>query len=177
MLVVDNQGTQLGRANVATDKDAGGRAVAQEDLVGDKLLRGTLGADLVGGLADHQGLSLGEVVGGQHLLVDVVADGVVALGGQDEVGGDQLGALVDELEEGVLGVRAGLAEENRTCDGRAVSLFRASSGVGGSAGLLTGGVLCGRAIRGDGLPVGLHGQLLQVGGEAVQVLVEAVVLN
>jgi hypothetical protein len=44
--------------------------------------------------------------------VQVVVDGVVGLGGQDEVGGDQLGALVDQLEEGVLGVGARLAEQD-----------------------------------------------------------------
>jgi hypothetical protein len=36
----------------------------------------------------------------------------VGLGGEDEVGGDQLGALVEELEEGVLRVGAGLAEDD-----------------------------------------------------------------
>lgn len=112
VLVVDNQSTQLGGADVATDQDAGGGAVAEEDLVGNKLLGGTLGADLVSGLADHQSLGLSKVVGCKHLLVDTIANGVVALGSQDEVGGDQLGALVDELEERVLGVGAGLAKEN-----------------------------------------------------------------
>ncbi|GKT93537.1 hypothetical protein Ct61P_11387 [Colletotrichum tofieldiae] len=156
VLVVDDQGSQLGGANVATDQDAGGRAVAKEDLVGNKLLGGALGADLVGGLADHQSFSLGKVVGGKHLLVDAVADGVVALGGQDEVGGDELGALVDELEEGVLGVGAGLAEEDGACHVALVSRRHVAS-----ASLLTGGVLCGGSVRGDGLAVGLHGKLLK----------------
>jgi hypothetical protein len=55
---------------------------------------------------------LGKVVGGKHLLVEVVADGVVRLGSEDEVGGDQLGALVDKLEEGVLSVGARLSEKD-----------------------------------------------------------------
>ena len=58
---------------------------------------------------------MGQVVRCQHLLVQVVADGVVGLGGQDEVGGDKLRALVDQLEKGVLRVGAWLAEEDRAC--------------------------------------------------------------
>jgi len=82
-------------------------------------------------------------------LVEVPTDGVVGLGGHDEVGGDKLGALVDELEEGVLGVGGGLAEENGT-----------------------GGVFDVVAGAGDSFAVGLHGELLEVGREAVHVLVE-----
>ncbi|EPE06598.1 hypothetical protein F503_02726 [Ophiostoma piceae UAMH 11346] len=151
VLVIGDQGTQLGRADVAADKDAGGRAVAQEHLVGHELVSdAALGADLIGRLADHEGLGLCEVVGGQHLLVDeLLADGVVGARGQNEVSGDQLRALVDELEEGVLGVGAGLAEQN------------------GARGVLGRG-----AVRRHRLAVGLHGQLLQVGREAVQVLVK-----
>jgi hypothetical protein len=44
--------------------------------------------------------------------VQVVGDGVVRLSSQDEVGGDELGALVDKLEEGVLGVGARLTEQD-----------------------------------------------------------------
>lgn len=111
VLVVNDQGTELSGTDVSTDEYGGGGAVAEEDLVRDELLgRVALGADLVGRLADHEGLSLCEVVRREHLLVQVVRDGVVRLGSQDEVGGDELGTLVDELEEGVLGVGAGLAE-------------------------------------------------------------------
>lgn len=117
VLVVDNQRAQLRRPNLPADEDARGRPVAEEDLVGDQVGGGALGADLVGRLADHEGLGLGEVVGGQHALVEVGGDGVVGLCGEDEVGGDELGALVDELEEGVLGVGAGLAEEDGACGG------------------------------------------------------------
>jgi hypothetical protein len=112
VLVVDDQGTQLGGTNGAADKDGGRGSVAQEALVRNKLFGSTLGTDLLVCLADHESLSLGEVVGGKHLLVEIVADRVVRLGGEDEVGGDQLGALVDELEEGVLSVGARLAEED-----------------------------------------------------------------
>ena len=79
-------------------------------------------------------------------------DGVVGTDGEEEVGGDELGALVQELVEGVLGVGGGLAEE----DG--------ARGVGEHF-----------VVAGDGLAVAFHGELLQVGGEAVEVLVESLV--
>jgi hypothetical protein len=80
----------------------------------------------------------------------VVLNRVVALRGQDEVGRDELRTLVEQLVEGVLGVGGRLAEEN-----------------GAS------GVLDVVSAAGNGLTVGLHGQLLEVGGEPVEVLVEA----
>lgn len=112
VLVVDNQGTQLSRADDISHQDGCGWSVAEEALVRDEILGRALSSELVVSLADHEGLGLGKVVGCQHLLVQVVVDGVVGLGGQDEVGGDQLGALVDQLEEGVLGVGARLAEQD-----------------------------------------------------------------
>jgi hypothetical protein len=83
------------------------------------------------------------------LLVLVVLDGVVALCSQDEVGGNELGALVEQLVERVLRVGCGLTEE----DG-------------------SGGVLDVVSTASDGLSVRLHGQLLQVSREPVKVLVE-----
>lgn len=127
VLVVHDQGTQLGGTNGAADKDGGRGSVSKEALVRNKLLGSTLGTDLIVCLADHESLSLGEVVGREHLLVEIVADRVVRLGGEDEVGGDQLGALVDELEEGVLSVGAGLAEENGAWDVSWVSCRRLST--------------------------------------------------
>lgn len=112
VLVVDNQSTQLGRADDISHQDGCSWSVAEEALVRDEILRGALSSELVVSLADHESLSLGKVVGCQHLLVQVVVDGVVRLGGQDKVGGDQLGALVDKLEEGVLSVGARLAKQD-----------------------------------------------------------------
>ena len=115
VLVVDDESTELGGADDAADEDGRRGTVAEEALVGDQVLGGTLGLDLLVRLSDHESLSLGKVVGSQHLLVQVAGDGVVGLSSQDEVGGDQLGTLVDELEEGVLSIGAGLAEEDRAC--------------------------------------------------------------
>jgi hypothetical protein len=80
----------------------------------------------------------------------VVLDRVVALCSQDEVGGNKLGALVEKLVKRVLGVGSRLAEEN-----------------GPSS------VLDVISTAGDGLSVGLHGQLLEVSGEPMEILIEA----
>ena len=81
----------------------------------------------------------------------VIGDRVVRFGGEDEVRGDELGALVQQLVEGVLGVGGGLAEQD------------------GARGVLNEGV----TGAGDGFTVGFHRQLLQVGGETVEILVES----
>lgn len=62
----------------------------------------------------HQGFGLGKEVGGKHLLVLVVRDGVVGVGGEDEVCWDDLCALVEELVEGVLSVGGWFAEKDWT---------------------------------------------------------------
>ena len=149
VLVVSNQGTESTRGDLL-GQDGGCGPVAEESLVRNELIGSALGLDGFGGLADHEGLGLCEEVGGEHALVLVAVDRVVRLDSEDEVGGDELGALVEKLEEGVLGVGTRLTEE----DG-------------------AGGVLDVVAAAGDSLAVGLHGQLLKVGGEAVHVLVVA----
>lgn len=120
----------------------------------DEFIGGIFGFELVGRLAYHEGFGLGKEVGREHFLVLVVFDGVVRFGGEDEVCGDELGALVEELVEGVLGVGGGLAEE----DGPS-------------------GVFYHCAVAGDGFAVGFHRELLKVGWEAVEVLVESTELG
>jgi hypothetical protein len=129
--------------------DRGRRPVAGEDLGGTSLLRDTLGAHLVGGLAEGQRLGLGEEVGEEELVDVLVAvlGRVRRVGDGDEVGRDELGALVDQLVEGVLAVGARLAPEDL-------------AGLGGDR----------EPSHAHALAVGLHGELLQVGREAVQVL-------
>ena len=81
-----------------------------------------------------------------HIHVAIL-DRVRRIDDRDEVGGDQLGALVDQLVEGVLTVGAGFAPEHLArlaCHRRTVPAHR--------------------------LAVRLHRQLLQVGGEPVEVL-------
>lgn len=98
------------------------------------------------GLAVHQGFGLCKEVGEQLLVM--VAHLVVAVGRGDEVARNHLGALVDQLVEGVLAVGARFAPEDR-------------------AGLVVHAL----GVAVNGLAVGFHVGLLEVGGEAVQVLV------
>lgn len=84
------------------------------------------------------------------LLVLVVLHGVVALSSQDEIGRDELRALMEQLVEGVLSVCGGLAEQDWA--GRVLYIIAAAS---------------------DRLAVRLHGKLLKVGREPVQVLIKA----
>ena len=67
------------------------------------------GADFLGGLAEGQRLGLGEVVAQEQLMHVLIAvlDRVRSVYERDEVGRNQLGALVDQLVEGVLAVGAG----------------------------------------------------------------------
>lgn len=148
VLVVGDQGTQGGGGDLLGE-DGGGGTVSKEGLVGHQALGSVFGLDLLGGLTDHQGLRLSKEVGGQHALVLAVLDGVVRLGGHDEVRGNELGTLVQQLEEAVLGVGGRFAEED---------------GAGGVLDVLAGAR--------NGLAVAFHGELLEVGGEAVEVLVE-----
>merc|ERR1719339_718349 len=71
------------------------------DAAGLQLLPG-----LLGGLSLHQSLCLGKEVGHQDLVVHVVSDGVLGLGGDREVARDHACSLVDELVEGMLPVGA-----------------------------------------------------------------------
>ena len=98
------------------------------------------------GLAVHQGFGLCKEVREEFLVM--VADLVVAVGRGDEVARNHLGALVDQLVEGVLAVRTRFAPEDRT------SLVVHALGI---------------AV--NGLAVGFHVGLLEVGGKAEQVLV------
>ena len=121
------------------------RAVARERAGRDERAGRALGLDLFGGLAEREGLGLREEVR-QEQPVHVAAVVLERVGGvdeADEVGRDQPGALVDQLVERVLPVRAGLAPEDL-------------AGVGRD----------GRAVPAHGLAVRFHRELLQVRGEA-----------
>ena len=130
-------------------EDRGRRTVALKAAGRDDLLGRTLGAHLIGRLTKGKRLGLGQEVA-QEQLVHVLAAvgcGVGSVGESDKVGRDHHGALVQQLVEGVLTVGTGLAPEDLT-------------GIGGHS----------AAVPADVLAVGLHGELLQVGRETVQVL-------
>ena len=131
-------------------KDRGRGPVARKDAGGDHPLGRALRTDLVCRLAKRQGLGLRQEVAEEQLVhvLFAILGGVGCVCKGDEVGGNQPCALVDELVERVLAIGAGLAPEDL-------------AGIGGHRG----------AVPADALAVRLHRELLQVGGEAVQVLV------
>jgi hypothetical protein len=153
------------------DDDAVGGPVPLEDLVGQDLLeRLPLQAlllqflpGLVGALAGHERLGLGQEIGQQYFMVQSVIDGVEGLGRGYEIGGDDSGPLVDQLVEGVLAVGPGLAPH----DGAGGVVHLESQSERRTVRDFTHP---GPAAR-DVLAVALHVALLEVGGEAVQVLV------
>ena len=100
--------------------------------------RGSLFRGLLGGLAEHQGLGLGEAVGQQLGVKFRIV--VRRRAHQDEFDRDHVGALVQHLEIGMLAIGAGLAPDHRT--GRERQRF---------------------ASEVDALAVALHLELLQIG--------------
>ena len=131
-----------------------GRAAAGKTLVrreplglgGRKPLRDHQRLGLLRGAAAHQRLALGEAIGEEQFVMRLV--GVGRLRRDEEIDGHDLRALVDELEEGVLAVGAGLAPDHRA-----------------------GGLGDRRAVEAHALAVALHLQLLEIGGEAAEPLV------
>ena len=121
------------------------RAIALEHPVRHQPVRRALGLDFLGRLAEGQRLGLGEDVRQEHVVVP--AQRVERLDEGDEVTRDEPGALMDQLVEGVLAVGARLAP----VDGAGLVVDLA-------------------AIERDVFAVALHGQLLQIGREALQVL-------
>ena len=115
-------------------------------------LRGALGPDLVGGLAEGERRVWARKFARNSSCTSILArrgvlQRVGGVGEGDEVGRDEPGALVDQLVERVLAVGAGLAPED-----------------------LAGGGRHRGAVPAHALAVGLHRQLLEVRREAVQQL-------
>ena len=108
--------------------------------------RGAFGFDFGQRFSEGEGLGLGKDI--RHEKVLVAADGIKGFREGDEIAGDEAGALVDELVEAVLAVGAGFAPIHR-------------AGVCINAG----------AIEFHVFAVALHGELLEVGREPLQVLV------
>lgn len=83
------------------EEDRVGRPVALEDLRLEERLVALLLSELLSDslliLAERERFGLSKEVGEKDLVVEVVADGVLRLDGGEEVGGDELGALVNEL--------------------------------------------------------------------------------
>ena len=93
MLIINNQRAKRTRGDLLCEDRSSG-AVAQESLMLVQLRRSIFGFELLLAFSNHEGFSLSEEVGREHLLVLVVCDGVMGFSGEDEIGGDELGALV-----------------------------------------------------------------------------------
>ncbi|KAF7457505.1 Protein kinase [Cryptosporidium felis] len=139
----------VGVANGEEEGDGG--PVALEHLVGNQVFRAVLVVELPLGLSDGKGVRLGEEVAHQLIVAGnrLAQELEVVLGPREAnelaVGG--VDSLVEELEEAVLGVGAGLPEEN----GPRPDL-----------------VLQGLAVNAGALAVALHEELLDVGGELAE---------
>src|SRR5215813_9026513 len=144
MLVERHELTERGRRELLGDERVR-RAITLEYPVWHQPLRRALSLDFLGRLTEGQRLGLGEDVRQEDVVMP--AQRIERLAKGDEVTGDEAGALMDELVEGVLTVGARLAP----VDGAGLVVDRA-------------------AIEGDVFAVALHGQLLQIGREALQVL-------
>jgi len=88
------------------EQDRVGRAVALKHLgLEQRLVRRLLSellGDLLFSLAERERFGLGKEVGQEDPVVETAADRVLRLDRRQEVGRDELGALVDELVERVL---------------------------------------------------------------------------
>lgn len=106
VLIQRNQRTQRCRVQ-NREQNTVARPVSREHLALHQRLarvRAQLLADLLLRLAECERLGLSEEVGEEDAVVLGVGDGVVSRGGGEEVGGDELCALVHELVERVLAV-------------------------------------------------------------------------
>mmetsp|Transcript_40401 Transcript_40401/g.72796 ORF Transcript_40401/g.72796 Transcript_40401/m.72796 type:complete len:592 (+) Transcript_40401:163-1938(+) len=160
-LVHGNQNSEHARSQLLEEEGCGG-SVALEDLVGHKgvhlggghasfLLE--LGTDLVGTLPESHGFRLGKVVGKEDGMVvdgcaEVLGDIVVCFDGCEEIAGNDLRSLVDELVEGMLSVRSGLSPD----DGPSLDIDPIAFFV-------------------DGLSITFHVGLLEVSRESMHVLI------
>ena len=121
------------------------RAVALEDAVRGKIGWRAIGLNFVECFSEGEGFGLSKDI--RHEEIVVATEGIQRLRESDEVARNETSALVDELVEGMLSVRAWLAPVDDT-------------GVGIDL----------AAVELDVLAFAFHRELLQVGGEALEVL-------
>ena len=129
----------------ALGKDRIRWAVALEDAMGHEPIRRAFRLYFLRRLAECQRLGLGEDVGHEHVMVP--AKGVERLAKSDEVARDEPRSLMDQLVEGMLAVGPRLAP----IDGAGI--------IGDFS-----------AIEGHVFAIALHGQLLQIGRKALEIL-------
>jgi hypothetical protein len=99
------------RRSQPLQQDRVGRTVALEGAVRHEPGRRAFGLDFLRRFAKGQRLRLGKNVGQQDVVVP--AERVQRLGKRDEVAGDELGPLMDQLVEGMLAIGARLPPVDR----------------------------------------------------------------
>src|SRR5215831_194642 len=119
--------------------------IAREDAMRHEPIRRALSLDLVGRLAKRQRFGLGKDVCDEHVVM--LPKWVERFVERDEVAGNEPRALMNQLIERVLAIGARLAP----IDGASI-------------------VVDALAVYGDVFAVALHGQLLQIGRESLQIL-------
>src|SRR6202035_3985978 len=145
VLVERNQLSQRRRGQ-SVHQDGVGRSVAFENPVRNKPIWRAFGLYLLGRFSEGERLGLRKDVRQQHIVMP--AERVERLSESDEVTGDEPGALMDQLIEGVLAIGSRLAPIDRA----GVSVHR-------------------RSIEPHMFAVALHRQLLEISRETLQVLV------
>ncbi len=124
-----------------------GRAIALEGFIGNERFGGRLGADFVRCFAEGQRFGLSDEICEKGGMMAGGQGVGVGSGKTDEIGGDKNGSLMEELEESVLAVGAGFSPEYRA-----------------------GGPSNGATVAVGGFSVAFHVCLLQISGEAGQIL-------
>ena len=144
VLVESDQGAECLRRQ-AIGQNGVRRSITFKRSMWDKLLRCSFGTHLLGSLSERQRLSLREDV--RHQEIVVIAQRIQRLAEADEVGRNQSRALMDQLIERVLTVRAWLA----LIDGSRL-------------------IVDARSVTPHVFAVALHRELLQVRRQALEVL-------
>ena len=122
VLVEGHKRTEDRRGETIVEDRARGN-VARELPMGDESGRCPLGGHLLGALSEGERLGLGKHVCQEHRLM--ASEGVERMHRAEEVARDPVGALMDELIEGMLSVGARLSPHHRAggaFDERAVAL-------------------------------------------------------
>ena len=128
------------------EENRAGRTVALEGLVRHQPFRRIPGPDLLLRFAEGQRLGLGKQIGQEHVVV--AAEGIKRLNKSDEVAGDELGPLMNDLVKRMLAIGTRLSP---------IDWAGLTDDLG--------------PLKCDVLAIALHRQLLEISREALQVLI------
>src|SRR5262249_44393130 len=134
-----------GRRRQSLQHEGVRRAVSLKQPMRHEPVGCPFGLDLISGLAERQRLRLGEHVGEQHIVMPV--QGIKGLSKRDEIAGYESRSLMDQLIERMLAIGPRLTPINRP-----------------------GFVIHRNAVDRYVLAIALHGELLEIGWKALEVL-------